>query len=241
MASAILFFKEKEIFVKDRSSGLDLFKPYKIDIYSKFTEDRIKHLIQENVIQKGIDIEEILFNANEGILIPNEIYNPEKKEAYFTLNYPEIGENKSIYDEKIDAINAYFISTRFNWFVNFCSENMPQTPMMNSSKKYLDKILSNQKEKNDVHIVIKDNTFDLIKLQNQKLFSFNCIEYTTVTDVIYFLIAHLDKLPKKATNILLYGTETQTKEAKTLFKKIKTLSEIPLSTRSDKELIQFLS
>ena len=47
---------------------------------------------------------------------------------------------------------------------------------MNSSKKYLDKILSNQKEKNDVHIVIKDNTFDLIKLQNQKLFSFNCIK-----------------------------------------------------------------
>ena len=88
---------------------------------------------------------------------------------------------------------------------------------------------------------MKDNTFDLIKLQNQKLFSFNCIEYTTVTDVIYFLIAHLDKLPKKAKNIILYGTETQTKEAKTLFKKIKSLSEILLTTHTDKALIQFLS
>lgn len=105
----------------------------------------------------------------------------------------------------------------------------------------MDKILSNQKEKNDVHIVLKDNTFDLIKLQNQKLFSFNCIEYTTVTDIIYFLIAHLEKLPKKATNIIFYGSETQTKEAKILFKKIKILNEIQLSTHSDKELIQFLS
>lgn len=241
MASAILFFNEKEIFVKDKSSGSDLFKPYKIDVFNKFTEDRIKHLIQEHVIQKGIDIEEVLFDANEGILIPNEIYNPEKKEAYFSLNYPDINENKSIYDEKSDVINAHFISTRFNWFVDFCSKNMPQTPMVNSSKKYLDKILSNQKEKNNVHIILKDDTFDLIKLQNQKLFSFNCIEYTTLTDVIYFLIAHLDKLPKKATRIILYGRETQTKEAQTLFKKIKTLSTILLTTRSDKELIQFLS
>ncbi len=241
MASAILFFKEKEIFVKDKHSGLDLLEPYKIDVYGKFTEDRIKHLIQEHVIQKGIDIEEIIFDAAEGILIPNEIYNTEKKEAYFNLNYPEIGENKSIYDEKIDVINAHFISTIVNWFVNFCSENMPQIAIMNSSKKYLDKILSNQKEKNEVHIVIKDNTFDLIKLQNQKLFSFNCIEYTTVTDIIYFLIAHLDKLPKKAKNIVLNGTETQIKEAKILFKKIKVLNELILNTRSDKELIQFLS
>lgn len=241
MAAALLFFNEKEILVKDKSSGLDLFKPYKIDVYSKFTEDRIKYLIQEHVIQKGIDIEEILFNSNEGILIPQEIYNPGKKEAYFTLNYPELGENKSIFEEKIDAINAHFISTQFNWIIDFCAENMPQTTIGNSSKKYLDKILSNQREKNDVHIVFKQNTFDLIKLQGQKLFSFNCIEYTTVADVVYFLMAHLDKLPEKAKNIIIFGSDRKTKEARILFKKIKGLSELILTTRSDEELIQFLS
>lgn len=241
MAAALLFFNEKEILAKDKSSGIDLFKPYKIDVYSKFTEDRIKHLIQEHVIQKGIDIEEILFNSNEGILIPQEIYNPEKKEAYFTLNYPDLDENKSIFEEKIEAINAHFISTQFNWIIDFCSENMPQTTIGNSSKKYLDKILSNQREKNDVHIVFKENTFDLIKLQGQKLFSFNCIEYTTVTDVVYFLIAHLNKLPEKAKNIIVYGSDRKTKEARILFKKIKGLSELILTTRSDEELIQFLS
>ena len=241
MAAALLFFNEKEILAKDKSSGIDLFKPYKIDVYSKFTEDRIKHLIQEHVIQKGIDIEEILFNSNEGILIPQEIYNPEKKEAYFTLNYPDLDENKSIFEEKIEAINAHFISTQFNWIIDFCSKNMPQTTIGNSSKKYLDKILSNQREKNDVHIVFKQNTFDLIKLQGQKLFSFNCIEYTTVTDVVYFLIAHLNKLPEKAKNIIVYGSDRKTKEARILFKKIKGLSELILTTRSDEELIQFLS
>jgi hypothetical protein len=241
MAGALLFFNEKEILVKDKSSGLDLFKPYRVDVYNKFTEDRVKHLIQEHVIQKDIDIEEILFNSNEGILIPNEIYNPDKKEDYFTLNYPDIDENKSIFDEKIDVINAHFISTRLKWFVNFCKENMPQTPIMNSSKKYLERVLGNQKDKSDVHIVLKPNTFDLIKLQNQKLFSFNCIEYTTVTDVVYFLVAHLEKLPKKATHVVLYGREEQTKEIKVLFQKIKALSGLMLTSHSDKELIQFLS
>ena len=241
MAKALLFFNEKQILVKDKSSGLDLFRPFKIDVHSKFNEDRIKHLIQEHVIQKGFDIEEILINANEGILIPHEIYNPNKKEDYFNLNYPSLDQNKSVFVEKIDVINAHFISTRFNWFSSFCEQNMPQTPLVNSSKKYLEKVLSNQKEKNDVHLVLKENTFDLIKLQNQKLFSFNCIEYTTITDVIYFLVAHLDKLPNKASNIIIFGMENQTREVKLLFKKIKVLSELNLTTRSEEELIQFLS
>ena len=43
-----------------------------------------------------------------------------------------------------------------------------------------------------MHLVIKESTFDLIKLQDKTLLSFNVIEYSTMTDIVYFLIAHLN-------------------------------------------------
>tara|TARA_B110000305_G_scaffold65817_2_gene73590 strand:- start:934 stop:1653 length:720 start_codon:yes stop_codon:yes gene_type:complete len=239
MSTALLFFNEKRILIKDKSSGVNLIEPFRIDSFNKFVEDRLKHLIQTNVIQKGIDIEEVLVDASECILVPNEIYNPSKKEAYLKLNYVNIDAEKVIVDEKLESINAYFISTRLRWFINFCENNLPQIPIANTSRKYLDRIL--KENKTDIHIVLKENTFDLIKLQSQKLYSFNTIEYNTVTDVIYFLIAHLNKLPIKAKSIVLYGSEKQGEEAALLFAKVEALSTLRLNTFSENEFINLLS
>tara|TARA_B110000459_G_C16565187_1_gene473579 strand:+ start:275 stop:994 length:720 start_codon:yes stop_codon:yes gene_type:complete len=239
MSTALLFFNEKKILIKDKSSGVNLIESFRVDRYNKFVEDRINHLIQSSVIQKGIDIDQIIVDASEGILVPNEIYNPSRKEAYLKLNYIDLDADKGIIDEKLESINAYFISTRLNWFTSFCEKNLPQIPISNSSKRYLEKAL--KESKNDVHIVLKQNSFDLIKLQNQKLHSFNTIEYNTVTDVIYFLIAHLHKLPIKAKSIVLYGTEKQGAEATLLFSKVETLSKLELNTFSEIELINFLA
>jgi len=241
MSAAILIFDAKHVFVKDKISGQDLFTPFRVDFYNKFVSDRLKHLIQENVIQKGIDIEEILFHSNEGILVPSEIYNLDKKEDYFRLNYSEIIENHIVVDEKIQSIEAFLISSQPKWLSTFCVENLPQTPMNNSSKKYLDKVLETDKGENDIHILLKSDSFDIIKLQNQKLYSFNCIAYDTMTDVIYFLIAHLNKFPTEAKSAILFGREKDILEVKTLFSKIEDLKNISLTTKNEKQLIQFLA
>jgi hypothetical protein len=241
MYTAILIFDAKHVYAKDKSNGKDLFTPFRIDIFNKFVSDRLLHLIQENIIQKGIDIEEVLFHSNEGILMPNEIYNSEKKKDYFKLNYGDIPEEKIVADHKLNSIEAFFISSETKWWVEFCKLNLPETKVNNSSVKYMDKVLISNNEKFDIHILIKEESFDIIKLQNQKLYSFNSIAYNTMTDVIYFLVAHLNKLSFDVKHLVFYGNKKDGAEINSLFSKIQSLKNLEQTIRSQEELIQFLA
>lgn len=241
MYTAILIFDAKHVYAKDKSTGKDLFTPFRIDIFNKFVSDRLLHLIQENIIQKGIDIEEVLFHSNEGILMPNEIYNSEKKKDYFKLNYGDIPEEKIVADHKLNSIEAFFISSETKWCVEFCKLNLPETKIHNSSVKYMDKVLVSNKEKFDIHILIKEESFDIIKLQNQKLYSFNSIAYNTMTDVIYFLVAHLNKLSFDVRHLVFYGNKKDGVEINSLCSKIQSLKNLEQTIRSQEELIQFLA
>ena len=241
MYTAILIFDAKHVYAKDKSNGKDLFTPFRIDIFNKFVSDRLLHLIQENIIQKGIDIEEVLFHSNEGILMPNEIYNSEKKKDYFKLNYGDIPEEKIVADHKLNSIEAFFISSETKWWVEFCKLNLPETKVNNSSVKYMDKVLISNNEKFDIHILIKEESFDIIKLQNQKLYSFNSIAYNTMTDVIYFLVAHLNKLSFDVKHLVFYGNKKDGAEINSLFSKIQSLKNLEQTIRSQEELIQLLA
>jgi hypothetical protein len=241
MYTAILIFDAKHVYAKDKSNGKDLFTPFRIDIFNKFVSDRLLHLIQENIIQKGIDIEEVLFHSNEGILMPNEIYNSEKKKDYFKLNYGDIPEEKIVADHKLNSIEAFFISSETKWWIEFCKLNLPETKVNNSSVKYMDKVLISNNEKFDIHILIKEESFDIIKLQNQKLYSFNSIAYNTMTDVIYFLVAHLNKLSFDVKHLVFYGNKKDGAEINSLFSKIQSLKNLEQTIRSQEELIQFLA
>jgi hypothetical protein len=241
MYTAILIFDAKHVYAKDKSNGKDLFTPFRIDIFNKFVSDRLLHLIQENIIQKGIDIEEVLFHSNEGILMPNEIYNSEKKKDYFKLNYGDIPEEKIVADHKLNSIEAFFISSETKWWIEFCKINLPETKVNNSSVKYMDKVLISNNEKFDIHILIKEESFDIIKLQNQKLYSFNSIAYNTMTDVIYFLVAHLNKLSFDVKHLVFYGNKKDGAEINSLFSKIQSLKNLEQTIRSQEELIQFLA
>lgn len=241
MYTAILIFDAKHVYAKDKSNGKDLFTPFRIDIFNKFVSDRLLHLIQENIIQKGIDIEEVLFHSNEGILMPNEIYNSEKKKDYFKLNYGDIPEEKIVADHKLNSIEAFFISSETKWWIEFCKINLPETKVNNSSVKYMDKVLISNNEKFDIHILIKEESFDIIKLQNQKLYSFNSIAYNTMTDVIYFLVAHLNKLSFDVKHLVFYGNKKDGAEINSLFSKIQSLKNLEQTIRSQEELIQLLA
>lgn len=241
MHTAILIFDAKHVYAKDKFSGTDLFTPFRIDIFNKFVSDRLLHLIQENVIQKGIDIEEVLFHSDEGILMPNEIYNSDKKKDYFQLNYGDIAEEKFLVDHKLNSIEAFFISSQTKWCVEFCKINLPETKINNVTVKYMDKILVSNKEKFDIHILIKEESFDIIKLQNQKLYSYNSIAYNTMTDVIYFLVAHLNKLTFDVKHLVFYGNKKDGAEINSLFSKIKSLKTLEQTIRSQEELIQVLA
>lgn len=239
MSEAVIFFNDKKIFILDKTSNSELIDPFKIDTFNRFAAERLLDVIKSKVINKDADISTVITDSTDGILVPSDLYNSQKKEDFYTLNYSKVDAGKILLEEEIPAINATMIYSCKKWFYDFVNEHFGPISISNSTSNYLRKILS-QKDPRNMHLVIKENTFDLIKLRDKTLLSFNVIEYSTMTDIIYFLIAHLNKWDTKEIAIQIFGTEFQIKELEKIKNKIGTLKETEIAFNPFSEFLQII-
>jgi len=239
MSEAVIFFNDKKIFILDKKSNSELIDPFKIDSFNRFVSERLLDVIKSKVINKDADISTVITDSTDGILVPSDLYNSQKKEDFYALNYSKVDAGKILLEEEITAINATMIYSCKKWFYDFVNEHFGPISISNSTSNYLRKILS-QKDPRNIHLVIKENTFDLIKLRDKTLLSFNVIEYSTMTDIIYFLIAHLNKWDTKEIAIQIFGTEFQIKELEKIKNKIGTLKETEIAFNPFSEFLQII-
>ena len=222
MSKAILFYDEKKVFFFEGKSNQELIKPLQIDSFNKFVSSRLSNLIQSNIIDKEMEIAAVIFDSKDGLLLPNELYNPEKREEFYKLNYTRIPSGKIIKEQQINEINATLIYSCKQWFYDFFQEHFKDTALLNSTGLYLKKCIS-AREFKDIHIIIKRDTFDILKFKNNSLISYNSIEYTSTNDIIYFLIGHLEKMNLTKPVINISGSEKQLKEIETITNKMDSL------------------
>ena len=239
MSEAVIFFNDKKIFILDKKSNSELIDPFKIDAFNRFVSERLLDVIKSKVINKDADISTVITDSTDGLLVPSDLYNSQKKEDFYALNYSKVDAGKILLEEEITAINATMIYSCKKWFYDFVNEHFGPISISNSTSNYLRKILS-QKDPRNMHLVIKENTFDLIKLRDKTLLSFNVIEYSTMTDIIYFLIAHLNKWDTKEIAIQIFGTEFQIKELEKIKNKIGTLKETEIAFNPFSEFLQII-
>ena len=239
MSEAVIFFNDKKIFILDKKSNSELIDPFKIDAFNRFVSERLLDVIKSKVINKDADISTVITDSTDGLLVPSDLYNSQKKEDFYALNYSKVDAGKILLEEEITAINATMIYSCKKWSYDFVNEHFGPISISNSTSNYLRKILS-QKDPRNMHLVIKENTFDLIKLRDKTLLSFNVIEYSTMTDIIYFLIAHLNKWDTKEIAIQIFGTEFQIKELEKIKNKIGTLKETEIAFNPFSEFLQII-
>ena len=239
MPKAILFYDEKKIFFFDDKTNQPLIEPLQIDSFNKFVSGRLSNLIQSNVIDKGMEIAAVIFDSRDGLLLPNELYNPEKREEFYKLNYSLIPPGKIIKEQQISTINATLIYSCKQWFHDFFNDNFQDTPILNSSSLYLKKCLSDRDFK-DLHIIIKRDTFDIIKFKNNTLLSYNSIEYTSTNDIIYFLIGHLEKMKLEKPEIHITGNTVKLKEIETITNRMDSLKKYSYRYHADTNLFDLI-
>ena len=223
MAESIIFYDEKKIFFFDGKSDSELIEPLQIDSFNKFVSSRLLNLIQSNIIDKGLEIKAVISDSRDVFLIPDELYNSSKREEFYKLNYSNIPAGKIIKEQSISLLNATLIYSCKKWFHDFFEHHFQETPIFNRSALHLKKTLSHREVIRDIHIIIKNDTFDIIKIKNKNLHSFNSIDYTSMNDIIYFLIGHIEKLNIENPSISVFGKMTQLEEIKKITSKMDSL------------------
>lgn len=241
MSEAILFYDEKKIFFFDEKTSQELIEPLQIDSFNKFVSSRLLNLIQSNIIDKGMGIKAVVSDSRDGLLIPNELYNPEKREDFYNLNYSNVPSGKIIKEQTISLLNATLIYSCRKWFHDFFNNNFNETPLLNRSCLHITKALSDRDSNEDIQIIIKNETFDIIKLKNKSLNSFNSIEYSSMNDIIYFLIGHIEKLNIKNPSVNVFGSEKQLSEIKNITSKMDSLKSNKFHFNSNKNFLELIS
>ena len=160
---------------------------------------------------------------------------------FYILNYSVIPSGKIFCENHMFTLNATIIYSCKKWFYDFFNSNYPEVPILNSSSEYLHHVLNEKGSSRDIHLVIKKETFDIIKFKNKKLLSFNSISFSSMTDVIYFLIGHLNKLNIENPSIQVYGDQKRIKELESVKNKIETLKKNDFFFGTNDNLIQLIT
>ena len=163
MAESIIFYDEKKIFFFDGKSDSELIEPLQIDSFNKFVSSRLLNLIQSNIIDKGLEIKAVISDSRDVFLIPDELYNSSKREEFYKLNYSNIPAGKIIKEQSISLLYATLIYSCKKWFHDFFEHHFQETPIFNRSALHLKNIF--REVIRDIHIIIKNDTFDIIKLK----------------------------------------------------------------------------
>ena len=241
MSEATLFYNEKSILFLNRKTNQELSESFDINSFNTFVSNRLSNIIQSSIIDKGFVINSIISDSTDGLLIPNDLYNRAKREDFYVLNYPVIPTGKIIRENQINALGATMVYSCKKWFYDFFNSNYPGVPLLNSSSEYLNHVLNEKNSCKDIHVIIKSETFDIIKFKNKKLFSYNSISFSSITDIIYFLIGHMNKLDIVNASIEVYGEKKLISEMESIKNKIDTLNNSEFVFETNDNFIQLIA
>ena len=138
----------------------------------------------------------LLYENNHFTLIPDPLFNPEKKELYLHFNHESDPSGELAYDKlfNLDAFNIYTIPTSVNqWIIQV----FPDAIVAHSISVLVEGILLNFKNTNlekTVFIQLRHTSFDVLYIKNNKAIFINSFNYRTNEHFVYFLMYVLEQL-----------------------------------------------
>ncbi len=143
----------------------------------------------------------ILIDNNFNTLIPKAFYQEEKKESYISIL--NINKNSNIFTDEIpecEAINIFSCKENFD-FLNH------DIKIYHSSTVLIKKLIKDFFDRNAetrAFVNVKNNSYELIIINNDKLIFHNYFNFKTKEDFIYFILFTFEQLNIDNESIPLY-------------------------------------
>ena len=142
----------------------------------------------------------ILIDNNFNTFIPNDLYQEETKENYLSLLNIKLSNimTDSIVEHNI--INVYSINEN----INFLNDNIKIYHSSSILIKKLIKEFSSRNQETRAFVNVKNNSYELIIINNDKLVFHNYFNFNTKEDFLYFILFTFDQLNIDNESIPLY-------------------------------------
>ena len=142
----------------------------------------------------------ILIDNNFNTFIPNDLYQEETKENYLSLLNIKLSNimTDSIVEHNI--VNVYSINEN----INFLNDNIKIYHSSSILIKKLIKEFSSRNQETRAFVNVKNNSYELIIINNDKLVFHNYFNFNTKEDFLYFILFTFDQLNIDNESIPLY-------------------------------------
>ncbi len=156
----------------------------------------------------------LMYQNKYSTLIPEPLFNEEKKNLYLGFNQP-FQENSRIVFDKLknnQAVNIYYLP---NPVIEKAKDFWANVVIMHYSTALIESLTVNFKNKADANTLfvnLRNSCFDLVYFKENKLNLYNTFDFNTKEDFIYFLIISIDqlKLNPEDIKLILLGNISKT-------------------------------
>lgn len=138
----------------------------------------------------------LLYQNSHNTLIPNVLFEKDKKSLYLGFNQIFQENSRIVYDDLKNTLasNIYYLP---NPIAEKIKEFWPNASIMHFSTVLIEGLMRNFKNNTDhntLFINLRDGNFDIVNFKLNKLFYYNNFSFRTKEDFIYFLLSAIENL-----------------------------------------------
>ncbi len=145
----------------------------------------------------------ILTPSKKFTLIPSPLFDPGKKDEYFTFNHIR-EEGEIVITNKLADPDAYILYSVSKPIIDLINKHYPGAHQFHHLKPLLDHISHCRKtiSGNYIHLHIERDFFNLIIFNDKQLTFCNTFSYRNLSDILYFVLNVFKKLEIKQEEII---------------------------------------
>jgi hypothetical protein len=152
--------------------------------------DRITELInKDDFLTKSFKTVNVIIPSYKSTLIPSPLYDPGKKEEYFTLNHIR-EDNELILVNKIPDPDAYIVFSVLKSYNDVSADFYPGVHPNHHTRPLLSQMFHNSRSADGryVHLHIEREFFNLFVFENNILKFSNAFNFRNISDILYFVL-----------------------------------------------------
>ncbi|MFP4064472.1 MAG: DUF3822 family protein [Bacteroidales bacterium] len=165
--------------------------PWEVDPVSHLGYFLTKNPLSGRDYQKVI----ISYYSPQLILVPSAIYNPDEKEALFSLCSPVPG-NHYIWSDRLHVMDGYGVYSIPKDLADFIERMLPGCKIRHYGSGFIENVLASKKLERwnaDVVLHIRSTHFEVILIRNNQLEYYHSFPYQKFDDLLYYLFYVLER------------------------------------------------
>ena len=166
-----------------------LLRATEIDNNKYLTAEQAGEIVsKDDFLSKRFKKVNLVLPSSKYTLIPSPLFDPEKKEEFFTLNLTR-EENEVILSNKIPEPDAYIVFSVSQSFVELVKQLYPDVYPFHHTKPLINQVSLNSRNisGNYIHVHVEKGFFNLLISDHNILRFNNTFIYRNITDILYYL------------------------------------------------------